>query len=105
MASILEECEGFDWDDGNSKKNWYLHGVTDEECEEVFSNIPIIVAFDQGHSANEIRHTAIGRTNSGRRIFIAFTVRNLLFRVISAREMNRREERRYEEEIKRNTEF
>jgi uncharacterized protein len=105
MASTLEDCEGFDWDDGNSNKNWYLPGVNDQECEEMFSNVPVIVALDQGHSASEARHTALGRTNSGRRLFIAFTVRSKLFRVISAREMNRREGRRYEEEIKRNPEF
>ena len=103
MASILENCEGFEWDEGNSNKNWYLHGVTDKESEEIFSNIPIIVAEDRGHSGREKRDQALGRTDSGRRLFVAFTVRNLLVRIITARDMNNREDRRYEEEIKRNS--
>lgn len=103
MASPLENFEGFDWDDGNSSKNWRGHRVSDAECEQVFFNMPLIVATDRSHSAAERRFQALGRTDSGRLLFVAFTVRGPLIRVISAREMNRREERRYEEEIKRDS--
>lgn len=103
MATILEDCEGFEWDNGNSGKNWYKHEVTDRESEEVFSNAPIIVALDVRHSRGEMRHTALGHCDSGRRLFVSFTVRDHWIRVISAREMNQRENRRYEEEIKRNS--
>lgn len=103
MASILENFEGFEWDDGNSNKNWHGHRVVDEECEQVFSNAPLMTAIDKGHSQRERRFQGLGRTNSGRYLFVAFTIRRSLIRVISAREMNKREERRYEEEIKRNS--
>ena len=102
MASILENCEGFEWDDGNTNKNWSSHFVTDAECEEVFFNVPLIVAIDKKHSHKEPRFQALGETNSGRCLFVAFTIRARLIRVISSREMNKRENRRYEEEIKRN---
>ena len=50
MKSIVENCEGFEWDEGNSNKNFYLHGVTDGECEDVFFNLPLIIAADKAHS-------------------------------------------------------
>jgi uncharacterized DUF497 family protein len=95
MSSILEKCTGFQWDDGNLDKNWYLHQVTNSECEEVFFNLPIIIAPDVRHSQREQRFYALGRTDANRWLFIAFTVRDTLIRVISAREMNKRETRKY----------
>ncbi len=103
MASTLENFAGFEWDEGNSNKNWYGHRITDAECEQVFFNSPLMTAVDKGHSKTERRFQALGRSDSGRRLFVAFTIRKTLIRVISAREMNKTEERRYEEEIKRNS--
>lgn len=103
MIANVENCEGFEWDEGNSAKNWHLHAVTDGECEDVFFNLPLIIASDKGHSKDEPRFFALGRTDADRRLFIAFTVRNKLIRVISAREMTKSEERIYAEKIKRNT--
>jgi len=105
MKSAIENCEGFEWDEGNSAKNWHLHGVTDGECEDVFFNLPLIIASDKTHSKTETRFFALGQTDAGRRLFIAFTVRNKLIRVISAREMTRGEERKYVEKIKRDARF
>ena len=101
MKARIENCEGFDWDEGNSNKNWHLHEVTDGECEDVFFNLPLIIASDQKHSHNETRFFALGRTDADRWLFIAFTIRNKLIRVISARDMTKREERVYAEKIKR----
>lgn len=103
MAVGIENCEGFEWDEGNSNKNWHLHGVTDGECEDVFFNLPLIIAKDKKHSETETRLFALGRTDADRRIFIAFTVRSNLIRVISARDMTKSEERIYAEKIKRDT--
>jgi len=101
VASIFENCEGFEWDDGNSGKNWHLHRVTDRESEEVFANESIVVTRDLAHSRVETRFAARGITDAGRRLTIVFVVRKRLIRVISARDMTRREERFYEEKIKR----
>jgi uncharacterized DUF497 family protein len=105
MKAILSNCEGFQWDEGNSDKNWYLHQVTNSECEEIFFNLPLIVASDFHHSTNEQRYYALGCTDADRWLFIAFTVRNNLVRVISAREMNQRETRKYGQRIKRDTDL
>jgi uncharacterized DUF497 family protein len=91
----LAECEGFQWDAGNSPKIWDRHRVTPAECEEVFLNRPLIVRGDEAHSAAEQRLYALGRTDSGRLLFAAFTIRGPLIRVISARDMSRKERRIY----------
>ncbi|MDQ3282041.1 MAG: BrnT family toxin [Acidobacteriota bacterium] len=87
--------EGFDWDDGNIGKNW-SHRVTDWEAEEVFFNVPIIYAPDEVHSATEQRFFALGQSNRGRWLFVSFTVRHRLVRIISTRDMNARERRVYD---------
>jgi uncharacterized DUF497 family protein len=102
---IISNCEGFEWDEGNSNKNWHLHKVSDAECEDVFFNLPLIIAADAKHSSNEKRFYALGRTESNRRLFIAFTVRENLIRVVSARDMTKSEQRKYAEKIKRYTDF
>ena len=105
MKDIISKCEGFEWDEGNSNKNWHLHRVTNAECEDVFFNLPLIVAADAKHSNREQRFFALGRTENNRRLFIAFAVKKKLIRVISARDMTKSEQRKYAEKIKRDTDF
>jgi len=92
----LEECTGFDWDDGNVHKNWERHRVTPEEAEDIFFHAPLVVRSDVARSRKEPRFYALGQTLGGRRLFVAFTVRRRLIRVISVRGMNRSERERYE---------
>lgn len=84
-------CTGFDWDTGNSEKNWDKHQVTKIECEEIFFNAPLIVHADPGHSSSETRFYALGKTNADRKLFITFTLRQDKIRIISARDMSRKE--------------
>ena len=94
---ILLECSGFDWDQGNIEKNWIKHNVSPVECEQAFFNEPLIILDDPKHSALEKRYAAFGHTDAGRLLVVIFTKRNMLLRVISARDMNRRERKFYEE--------
>ena len=105
MKDIISSCKGFDWDDGNSNKNWHLHRVADGECEDVFFNLPLIITADAQHSDREKRFYALGRTENNHRLFVAFTLREDLIRIISARDMTRGERRKYAEKIKRYTDF
>ena len=105
MKDIISNCKGFEWDKGNSNKNWHLHRVTDGECEDVFFNLPLILDADVKHSNREKRFYALGRTENNRQLFIAFTIREDLIRIISAREMTRSEQRKYAEKVKRYTDF
>jgi len=103
MKNIFDKCEGFQWDEGNSQKNWEKHKVIRMECEQVFFNKPYIISDDKKHSNKEKRWFALGRTDSGRTLFLVFTIRNNLVRIISARDMNKKEREIYNEEIKKYT--
>lgn len=105
MKNILSSCNGFHWDEGNLEKNWYLHEVTNGECEELFFNLPLIIASDTKHSQQEQRFYALGQTDRERWLFVAFTIRDSLIRVISGRDMNQKEARKYGERVKRDTDF
>jgi uncharacterized DUF497 family protein len=91
----LDDCTGFDWDDANVEKNWERHQVTQEDAEDVFFNEPLVVRGDIRHSRQEKRYYALGQTSRGRYLFVAFTIRRKLIRVISVRDMNRREQECY----------
>ena len=93
--SDFQSIQGFDWDEGNQDKNWLKHGVSSGECEELFFNLPLIIADDTKHSELERRHYALGQTNAGRLLFLSFTIRMDKVRVISARDMSRKEREIY----------
>jgi len=89
---------GFEWDKGNSDKNWTRHQVSNGECEETFFNLPLLLEPDNAHSQSENRYYILGQTNAGRRLFIVFMIRQDKIRVISARDMSRRERKIYDEQ-------
>lgn len=105
MKNLFENITGFQWDKGNIDKNWLKHKVLHIECEQIFFNEPLIIAENAKHSQHEIRWFALGRTELDRKLFIVFTIRKNLIRVISARDMNKKERRTYNEEIKKNSEI
>lgn len=93
----LNKFTGFDWDEHNREKNWQKHQVMAGECEEVFFNFPLLLMPDPTHSLKEPRYYVLGHTFAGRRLFIAFTIREDKIRVISAQDMNRKEKAIYAE--------
>lgn len=95
MRKEHPEVVGFDWDAGNRDKN-LKHGVHIRECEQVFFNQPLVILDDSKHSVAENREAAFGQTDQGRKLVIVYTIRSGLIRVISARDMNRRERQFYE---------
>ncbi len=96
LAQLINECKGFDWDEGNILKKWEKHGVSASECEQIFFNFPLIAPPDKNHSVRETRFYVLGHTDARRYLFVVFTIRKDLIRVISARDMNRKERRIYE---------
>jgi len=94
----LAAIEGFDWDDGNARKSLHKHGVSQAEAEQIFAGEPLLVE-DTGHSQVETRFQALGETIEGRQLHVTFTLRDdgKKIRVISARDMNRKERAYYEQ--------
>ena len=94
----LSRITGFDWDKGNARKN-EKHGVAMAEAEQVFFTAPLLLLEDALHSQSERRLHALGKTDEGRALHIAFTLRQagLLIRIISARDMHQKERVIYEQ--------
>lgn len=101
---ILKDVAGFDWDDGNSRKG-DRHSVSMSEAEQVFFSVPVLMLPDPGHSQSETRYHALGTTIEGRRLHVTFTLRGngKLIRVISARDMSRKERSYYEQATQGNS--
>lgn len=97
--TLLDQVIGFDWDQHNRLKSVDKHGVSVAETEQVFLNDPLVVAADHRHSAAEARFHALGRSDWHRLLQVTFTLRagGTLVRVISARDMSRRERKHYEQ--------
>lgn len=107
----FERMEGFEWDRGNSNKqvcfsrnkNWSAHRVSDGETEEIFFHEALLFFEDTKHSDKEKRYYALGQTNDSRKLFCAFTVREDNIRIISARDMSKRERARYANATKKHS--
>jgi uncharacterized DUF497 family protein len=95
----LSEIVGFDWDSGNSRKSAKKHDVSQFEAEQMFFNVPLLLLPDSKHSQKEARYHALGRTDTARQLHVTFTLRSggTLIRVISARDMHRKERTIYEQ--------
>ena len=97
IHDMLSSCIGFNWDAGNICKNWDKHLVSQAECEQIFFNEPLLLMDDKKHSNIELRYHALGRTNCNRLLFLVFTIRQNKIRIISARSMNKKESKYYEQ--------
>jgi uncharacterized protein len=95
----LDQIAGFEWDDGNSRKSADKHDVSQAEAESIFFNDPLIVVEDAKHGAIERRFNALGKTSQNRLLHVTFTLRQdgTMIRVISARDMHRKERKAYEQ--------
>jgi uncharacterized protein len=95
----LGRIAGFDWDNGNARKNIDKHAVTQAEAEQVFFNEPLLLLDDPQYSEAELRFHALGQTDLDRLVHLTFTLRGdgALIRIISARPMSRKERQAYED--------
>lgn len=95
----LTKITGFDWGDGNARKSENKHDVSMAEAEQVFFNEPLLLLEDEKHSQRESRTHALGKSDEGRLLHITFTLRHAgeKIRVISARDMHKKERKIYEQ--------
>jgi uncharacterized DUF497 family protein len=88
----------FEWDEDKARRNFGKHAVEFEEAATVFADPLFLVFADDEHSAIELRYVIMARSRTGRLLVVAYTPRNDVIRIISAREATRGERERYEEE-------
>jgi hypothetical protein len=95
----LGAISGFEWNSGNSRKSVDKHDVSQAEVEQLFFNAPLLLLPDAKHGQKEARYHALGQTDSARKLHVTFTLRagGTLIRVISTRDMHRKERTVYEQ--------
>jgi uncharacterized protein len=92
----LDKTLSFDWYKGNLLKNLIKHNVNNKECEEAFGDKSKKILEDIKHSYKESRFLLLGKTKSDRLLYIVFTLRGRKVRVVSARDLNKKEYKYYE---------
>lgn len=95
LDEFIAGLEGFEWDAGNSDKNWHRHAVRQVEAEQALLSRPLVLTADVKHSQKEPRFMALGHTDAGRHLMVVFAVRGNRVRVISARAMSKAEQQAY----------
>jgi len=85
----------FQWDKGNIGKN-LKHKAKDKETEESFFDRKRKIYKDVFHSKKEKRYILIGKTKNKRLLYTVFTMRGKKTRIISSRDINRKEVKMYE---------
>jgi len=95
--SKIQHNLAFDWDKGNIDKNYLKHNISQNEAEQVFLDNKLQVKKDYKHSGTEKRYLGLGVTRADKLLFVAFTYRKELVRIISARIASKNERRLYEE--------
>ncbi len=95
-TDIIPEPIEFEWDDGNKDKNYKKHGILNEEAESVFFDKGSLLADDLEHSKTEDRFQIIGKSAMGTLLTVFFTVRKNKIRIISVRNLNKKERNLYE---------
>jgi uncharacterized DUF497 family protein len=91
------QAEGFEWDDAKATRNWRDHGITFEMAREVFRDAFALEWIDDSQDAQETRYVIIGLVES-RLLFVAYTMRGDVIRIISARKAEPFERRRYHDD-------
>ena len=87
----------FDWDDEKASSNVKKHGVKFDEAITVFGDLLADTFPDPDHSENEHRFLTFGLSQSNRLLVVAHADRGEIVRIISARQITRRERVLYEE--------
>lgn len=97
MNLDFSKLEGFEWNKGNLD-HIKKHKVGYKECEEVFISKPIIIKKDLTHSKYETRYRVLGKTFLERRLYIVYTIREKYIRIITARDLNKKEQEKYKKQ-------
>jgi len=92
---VVKRIFEFEWDEGNKDKP-SKHDVTIDEAEEAFFDENKVVFSDWGHSTKEKRSTLLGKTRKERLLNITYTIRRKKIRIITARDINKKEVNLYE---------
>jgi uncharacterized DUF497 family protein len=87
----------FEWDDEKAEANLTKHEVSFDEAKTVFDDPLYVDFYDPDHSFDEPRYIIIGESQQRRLLIVSYAEWDDVVRLISAREVTRRERETYEE--------
>lgn len=87
----------FEWDDAKAAANLAKHKVSFEQAREAFRDVFSVEREDDTQAYDEPRHTLLGMVGD-RLLFVAYTMRGDITRIISARGAEPHERRLYHED-------
>jgi uncharacterized DUF497 family protein len=90
------DADDFQWDDRKAAENYAKHGVSFEMARDVFKDAFALDSLDERENYGEERYAVIGMVE-GRLLFVAYTMRGDVIRIISARGAEPYERRQYHE--------
>lgn len=85
----------FEWDNAKERSNRKKHGIDFTAAAKAFLD-PYMIEFDEHDASGELRFNAIGLVD-GRILFVTYTMRDEVIRIISARGAEPHEKRKYHE--------
>ena len=88
----------FEWNENKAEHNLARHGVSFDEAKTVFDDPLYVDFYDPDHSDEEHRYIIMGQSRQGRLLIVSYTEREDVIRLISARQVTRRERAAYEED-------
>jgi uncharacterized DUF497 family protein len=91
------KSDDFEWDDAKAARNLRDHKITFEMARDVFADPFIVEWLDEGHGDVEQRFAALGAVEN-RILFVSYTMRGEVIRIISARRAEPWERRKYHNE-------
>jgi len=89
--------ETFEWDDNKAAENYASHGVRFETARDAFKDAFAVDWLDERMPYGEDRYVILGMVEN-RLLYVAYTMRGEVIRIISARGAEPYEKRRYHEE-------
>ncbi len=97
LSRIFMNNDAFKWDEARAAANYVKHGVSFEAARDVFEDPFAIEQMDDRANYGEERWTIVGEAR-GRLLFVAYTMRGEIIRIISARAAEPFEQRAYHEQ-------
>lgn len=88
----------FGWHPAKAANNLRKHGVSFEEAASVFDDVLAAIYENPYHSTSEKRYLIVGSSALERLLIVAYAEQQERIRIISAREVTKRERKLYEEE-------
>jgi uncharacterized DUF497 family protein len=89
--------DDFEWDEAKATENYAKHGVSFETAIRVFDDAFAVEWLDDSEDYGEDRYSILGMVD-GRLLYVAYTVRESIIRIISARGADPYERRQYHED-------